>query len=45
MYIRVNQSISTTTRFVTIPYECDETVTKLELTKDGTNVITATNFK
>ena len=44
MYIRVNQSISTTTRFVTIPYECDETVTKLELTKDGTNFITATNF-
>ena len=44
MYIRVNQSISTTTRFVTIPYQCDETVTKLELTKDGTNFITATNF-
>ena len=44
MYIRVNQSISTTTKFVTIPYECDETVTKLELTKDGTNFITATNF-
>ena len=44
MYIKVNQSISTTTRFVTIPYQCDETVTKLELTKDGTNFITATNF-
>ena len=44
MYIRVDQSISTTTRFVTIPYQCDETVTKLELTKDGTNFITATNF-
>ena len=44
MYIRVNQSISTITNFVTIPYECDEKVSKLELTKDGTNFITATNF-
>ena len=44
MYIRVNQSISTTTKFVTIPYQCDETVKKLELTKDGTNFITATDF-
>ena len=44
MYIRVDQNISTKTRFVTIPYQCDETVTKLELTKDGTNFITATNF-
>ena len=44
MKIEVNQSISTTTRYVTIPYNCDETVTKLELTKDGTNFITAINF-
>ena len=44
MYIKVNQSISTTTKFVTIPYQCDETVKKLELTKDGTNFITATDF-
>ena len=44
MAIKITSNVSTTNNYVTINYTADETITKIELTKDGTNFITATNF-
>ena len=44
MAIKITSNVSTTNNYVTINYTADETITKIELTKDGTNFITAINF-
>ena len=44
MAISVNSNITTTSNYVIINYICDDKITKIELTKDGTNFIEAKSF-
>ena len=44
MAIKITSNASATNDYVTINYTTDEDLTKIELTKDGTNFITASSF-
>ena len=44
MAISVNSNITTTSNYVIINYICNDKITKIELTKDGTNFIEAKSF-